>query len=186
MRTLDDVQLAGKRVLARVDLNVPLAAGRVTDTTRIDLVVPTLREILAKGGTVILPSHFGRPQGRDPNASLRPVGTAVTAALGRRVAAVVSTLTDLLRSNCDGDHHAVLTPAAVRAALRKVHEKWRSTAPEGSRHLGEERSSSGACDRVPWRGVADDGPARRSSPVCVSTDQPNMTPWLGCLSFGRW
>ncbi len=86
LRTLDDVDVTGKRVLVRVDLNVPLEGGTVRDATRIDRAEPTLREILARGGTVILLSHFGRPKGREPEASLRPVGAAVAAALGQAVA----------------------------------------------------------------------------------------------------
>ena len=61
-KTLDQAQLSGQRVLVRVDLNVPLAAGRVTDATRIERILPTLREISSKGGKVILLAHFGRPK----------------------------------------------------------------------------------------------------------------------------
>ena len=64
-RTLDDVDVKGKRVLLRVDLNVPTENGRVTDTTRLERVAPTITEISAKGGKVILLAHFGRPKGRD-------------------------------------------------------------------------------------------------------------------------
>ncbi len=65
-RTLDDVDVKGKRVLLRVDLNVPMEGGRVTDTTRLERVAPTITEISGKGGKVILLAHFGRPKGRDP------------------------------------------------------------------------------------------------------------------------
>ena len=64
-RTLDDVDVKGKRVLLRVDLNVPMENGRVTDATRIERVAPTITEISDKGGKVILLAHFGRPKGRD-------------------------------------------------------------------------------------------------------------------------
>ncbi|OZA08565.1 MAG: phosphoglycerate kinase, partial [Rhodobacterales bacterium 17-64-5] len=53
-KTLDDVELAGKTVLVRVDINVPMEGGRVTDTTRIDKIKPTVEDILAKGGRVVL------------------------------------------------------------------------------------------------------------------------------------
>ena len=73
-RTLDDVTLSGKRVLCRVDLNVPISDGKVTDATRIERVVPTLREIMNKGGALIVLAHFDRPKGKVvPEMSLRPV-----------------------------------------------------------------------------------------------------------------
>src|SRR3979411_1733165 len=76
-RTLDDVDLKGKRVLLRVDLNVPTDNGRVTDATRLERVAPTIAEISAKGGKVILLAHFGRPKGRDAKESLKPVAAAL-------------------------------------------------------------------------------------------------------------
>jgi phosphoglycerate kinase len=85
-RTLDQADVAGKRVLLRVDLNVPTENGRVTDATRIERVVPTIVEIADKGGKVILLSHFGRPKGPDPAQSLRPVAEAVARIVGRPVA----------------------------------------------------------------------------------------------------
>ena len=85
-RTLDDVNLSGKRVLCRVDLNVPIADGKVTDATRIERVVPTLREIMNKGGALIVLAHFDRPKGKVvPEMSLRPVAAALEQHLGRPV-----------------------------------------------------------------------------------------------------
>ncbi len=85
-KTLDDMDLAGKRVLTRVDINVPVDNGRVTDTTRIDRIVPTIETILAKGGSPVLLAHFGRPKGKPvPEMSLRQVLPALEAALGRGV-----------------------------------------------------------------------------------------------------
>jgi len=87
VRTLDDAgPLAGKRVLVRVDLNVPMDDGRITDATRIERVLPTIREIAGQGGKVILLAHFGRPKGRDPKESLRPVAAALSDHLGKPVA----------------------------------------------------------------------------------------------------
>lgn len=64
-KTLDDLdQIAGKRALVRVDLNVPMDGNRVTDTTRIDRILPTLRELSKKGTKTILLAHFGRPKGK--------------------------------------------------------------------------------------------------------------------------
>ncbi|MEM9049155.1 MAG: phosphoglycerate kinase [Pseudomonadota bacterium] len=85
-KTLDDIDLAGKRVLLRVDLNVPVENGRVTDATRIERILPSLRDILAKGGGPVLLSHFGRPKGRVvPAMSLRQILPALEGALGRAV-----------------------------------------------------------------------------------------------------
>src|SRR5580658_6081346 len=86
-RTLDDADVAGKRVLLRVDLNVPTENGRVTDKTRIERVAETMKEIADKGGKVVLLAHFGRPKGGpDAANSLRPVAAAVSELLGRPVA----------------------------------------------------------------------------------------------------
>jgi phosphoglycerate kinase len=85
-RTLDDAELSGKRVLVRVDLNVPMENGKVTDTTRIDRILPNIREIAEKGGKVILLSHLGRPKGHDPKFSLGPVAAELERELGQKVA----------------------------------------------------------------------------------------------------
>jgi phosphoglycerate kinase len=85
-RTLDDVDVKGKRVQLRVDLNVPMEDGRVTDPTRLVRVAPTITEISDKGGKVILLAHFDRPKGRDLNYSLKPVAAALAEVIGRPVA----------------------------------------------------------------------------------------------------
>jgi phosphoglycerate kinase len=84
-RTLDHVDVKGKRVLVRVDLNVPLENGVVTDATRIERVAPAITEIADKGGKVILLSHFGRPKGRDTKNSLKPVAAEVARIVTRPV-----------------------------------------------------------------------------------------------------
>jgi phosphoglycerate kinase len=85
-RTLDDADLRSRRVLLRVDLNVPTENGRVTDATRIARQAPTIVEIADKGGKAILLSHFGRPKGADPSQSLRPVAAEVARVIDRPVA----------------------------------------------------------------------------------------------------
>jgi phosphoglycerate kinase len=85
-KTIDDMDMDGKVVLVRVDLNVPVEGGVVTDTTRIDKIAPTVRDILAKGGKPVLMAHFGRPKGAPvPEMSLRIVVPALERALGRPV-----------------------------------------------------------------------------------------------------
>ncbi|MDF0600917.1 phosphoglycerate kinase [Psychromarinibacter sp. C21-152] len=82
-KTLDDMELDGKVVLTRVDINVPVEDGRVTDTTRIDRIVPTVKATLDKGGKPVLMAHFGRPKGQKvPEMSLSQVVPALEAALG--------------------------------------------------------------------------------------------------------
>jgi len=83
LRTLDEAELDNKRVLVRVDFNVPIEDGKVADATRIERSIPTVREIAERGGKVILLSHFGRPNGPDSKNSLRPLVPAIAAALGR-------------------------------------------------------------------------------------------------------
>ena len=86
-RTIDDLDVAGKRVLVRADLNVPMKGGKVTNTTRIDRTVPTLLELADKGAKVIVMSHLGRPKGqKNPEFSLKPVADALADATGRPVA----------------------------------------------------------------------------------------------------
>ena len=86
LRTLDDLDVAGKRVVLRADLNVPVEDGKVGDRTRIERIVPTLRELLDQGAAIVVISHFGRPKGRViREMSLQPVAPALAEALGRKV-----------------------------------------------------------------------------------------------------
>lgn len=88
-RTLDALNPAGRRVLLRADLNVPVHAGRITDFTRIERLCPTIRELASKGARVIVCSHFDRPRGkRTPEMSLAPVAAALSKVLGREIAFV--------------------------------------------------------------------------------------------------
>ena len=103
-KTLDDLDLSGKRVLVRVDVNVPVSNGKVTDDTRIRAILPTVKDILAAGGKPILLAHFGRPKGQVvPEMSLAVVRPALEAAIGAPVA---------FASDCVGE-----TAAAAVAAL---------------------------------------------------------------------
>ncbi len=101
-RTIDQLEVTGRRVLVRVDLNVPMSDGRVTDATRITRLRPTLAELIAAGARVILLSHYGRPTGKaTPEMSLAPLVGPLTAVLGGRPVAFAP--------DCIG-------PAAERAA----------------------------------------------------------------------
>ncbi|MEN6298763.1 MAG: phosphoglycerate kinase, partial [Anaerolineaceae bacterium] len=88
-KTIADIDLQDKRVLARVDFNVPIKEGKVTDDTRIRAAIPTIKYILDKGASLILCSHLGRPkEGPDPQFSMKPVAEHLSQLLGKPVAFV--------------------------------------------------------------------------------------------------
>ena len=123
-RTLDQLDPKGKRVLVRVDLNVPMENGEVTDATRIDRVLPTIADLADKGAKVILLAHFGRPKnGPDVENSLRPVAAAVSGRLGRPVA---------FAEDCIGDKAA--------AAVAKMKDGDVLLLENTRFHKGEEKN----------------------------------------------
>jgi phosphoglycerate kinase len=122
-RTLDGVDVKGKRVLVRVDFNVPVENGKVADATRIERAAPTILEIADRGGKAILLSHFGRPKGRDRKDSLKPLVPAIAQALGRPVA---------FAEDCIGEK-ALAAVNAMRAGDVLCLENTRF-------HKGEERN----------------------------------------------
>jgi phosphoglycerate kinase len=86
LKTTDGIDVAGKRVLVRADLNVPIKNGKVTDATRLERVMPGLKALSDRGAKVIVISHFGRPKGVEPDLSLRPIADALGGLLGRHIA----------------------------------------------------------------------------------------------------
>ena len=86
-RTIDGLAVAGKRVLLRADLNVPVHDGKITDLTRIERLSPTIRELIGKGAKVVVCSHFDRPKGkRVPSMSLKPLVEPLSKLIGAPVA----------------------------------------------------------------------------------------------------
>jgi len=86
-KTIRDIDVSGKRVLVRVDYNVPIKDGKVGDDTRIRAAMPTLNYLLDHGAAVILCSHLGRPKGGpDPKFSLKPVAEHLSSLVGKPVA----------------------------------------------------------------------------------------------------
>ncbi len=107
-KTLDDIDFAGKRALVRVDINVPVEDGVVTDTTRIERIIPTVDDIQAKGGKVILMAHFGRPKGKVvPEMSLEVIAPVVADVLGLPVTWVNSDYADAVAA-MEGDEVLLL------------------------------------------------------------------------------
>src|SRR5439155_380578 len=103
--SIRDLDLKGKRVFVRVDFNVPIKDGKITDDTRIRASAPTITLALERGATVVVASHFGRPKGKpNPQMSLRPVADRLADLLGKPVTFV---------SDCIGDE--------VTATVKKVH-----------------------------------------------------------------
>ena len=163
-RTLDDVDVKGKRVLLRVDLNVPMENGRVTDATRLERVAPTITEISDKGGKVILLAHFGRPKGRDPKESLKPVAEALSKVIKKPVAfaddCIGEAAAKAVAAMKDGDILCWKTPASTRAKRRTIRpssRSWpssatsRSTTPSRPRTapMPRPRASATSCRPMP-------------------------------------
>src|SRR3954463_6508652 len=131
-RTLDDVDVRSKRVLVRVDLNLPTENGRVTDATRLDRILPTIREIADKGGKVILLAHFGRPKvGPDEANSLKPIALVVTQHLGKPVA---------FASDCIGE--------LAKAAIAKMRDGDVLLLENTRFHKGEEKNDPAFVDAL--------------------------------------
>ena len=101
MRTIDDLDVFGKRVFVRADLNVPLDGERITDDGRIRAALPTITKLRERGARVIVAAHLGRPKGApDPRYSLRPVATRLGELLGTEVAFAADTAGDSARQTC--------------------------------------------------------------------------------------
>jgi phosphoglycerate kinase len=103
MKTVDDLEVSGKRVLVRADLNVPLGGNRITDDGKIRASLPTLNALLERGAAVVVCSHLGRPAGApDPAYTLAPVGRRLAELLGRQVLLAADTVGPSARAAVDG------------------------------------------------------------------------------------
>src|SRR5437016_6396561 len=134
-RTLDELDVANKRVLLRADLNVPVKDGGVTDATRIERLAPTIETLIARGAQSAVMSHFGRPKdGPDPAFSLRPLIAPLETAIGGRKVAFAT--------DCIGEEAkrvvAALRPGEV-ALLENLrfHKGEEANSPEFARALAE-------------------------------------------------
>src|SRR5271155_74625 len=134
-RSLDDIDVRGKRVLLRADLNVPIKNGVVTDMTRIERLAPTIEALIGRGAQMIVMSHFGRPEGkRDPALSLRPLVASLGRAIGGRDV--------VFAEDCIGDEAkrvvSALRPGQV-ALLENLrfHKEEEANSPDFARALAE-------------------------------------------------
>ena len=136
-KTLDDLtDIAGKRILVRVDLNVPVSDGKVTDATRIERVAPTITELSKKGAKVILLAHFGRPKGEPvADMSLSQIVMAVNQVLGQKI---------LFASDCIGPE-AEDAVASMKNGDVLLLENTRF-------HTGEEKNDSGFTEELAKNG----------------------------------
>ena len=133
-RTLDDIQLAGRTALVRVDFNVPMDGGKVTDATRITRALPTIRRLLDGGAKVVLLSHFGRPKGeRKPEMSLSPLVPELQAALGEGVPVTFA-------EDCIGEE--------AEAAVRALPAGGVLLLENLRFHAGEEKNDPGFADQL--------------------------------------
>jgi phosphoglycerate kinase len=133
-KTLQDLELGGKRVLLRADLNVPVEDGKVTDATRIERIVPTIREITKRDGKAILISHFGRPKGKvDKAYSLEQVVPAVAEAVGQAVGFVDTDWVDVERAQ------RAIDSAPAGSVLVLENTRF---------HKGEEENDKGLAERM--------------------------------------
>jgi phosphoglycerate kinase len=138
LRTLEDLEVAGRKVLVRLDLNVPMQDGEVADATRIQRSVPTVKELLDKNAKVAILSHFGRPKGRrEPSMSLQPLCGPLGAALGRPVAFAEDCIGEVARRAVDA-----LRPGDV-ALLENLRF-----------HPGEEKNDPAFADQLAALGEA--------------------------------
>lgn len=137
-KTLDDFDLSGKTVLVRADLNVPVENGKVTDATRIERIVQTLRDVTKVGGKAVLLSHFGRPKGGpDPKMSLRQVIPAIEAATGHDVGFVDTDWTDV------GSAKAAIDAAAPGSILVLENTRFHPGEEENDEALAKRMASLG-------------------------------------------
>ncbi len=98
-KSIDDTDVAGKTVMMRVDFNVPMDQGAITDDRRIEMALPSIRSVIDRGGKLVLISHLGRPQGQpNPEFSLQPTATRLSELLGQPVAFAADTLSDDTRA----------------------------------------------------------------------------------------
>src|SRR6202050_2968728 len=130
--SIRDLEMSGKRVFIRVDFNVPLEAGRVSDDTRIRETLPTLRLAIERGARLVLASHLGRPKGKvDPNYSLAPVAIRLAEMLGKPVAFA----SDCVGADAEAKSKALRNGEVLLLENVRYHAEEEANDPEFARQL---------------------------------------------------
>ena len=141
--SIRDLNMGGKRVFVRVDFNVPLEGGRVTDDTRIRETLPTLQFARERGARLVLASHLGRPKGKpDPNYSLRPVGAGLAELLG----AAVDFATDCVGAEPESKSHALANGGVLLLENVRYHAEEEANDEKFSRQLAALCDGLFVCD----------------------------------------
>jgi phosphoglycerate kinase len=135
--SIRDLDLSGKRVFIRVDFNVPLDGGKVSDDTRIRATLPTLKLAIERGGRLVLASHLGRPKGKpDPKYSLKPVAARLQELLGKNVAFAA----DCIGAEAESKSKALKNGGALLLENVRYHAEEEKNDPEFAKQL------AGLCD----------------------------------------
>ena len=181
MKTIDDLDVAGKRVLVRADLNVPLDGTRITDDGRIRASVPTLKALLERGAKVIVTAHLGRPKGVDPEAdakySLAPVAVRLGELLGKPVAFATDTVGESAHATVD----------ALRDGEIALLENVRFNSAETSKDAVERGRFADELAKFADLFVSDGFGAvhrRHASVYDVAEDLPNAAGYLISTELG--
>ena len=141
--SIRDLEMSGKRVFIRVDFNVPLEAGSVSDDTRIRETLPTLRLAIERGARLVLASHLGRPKGKvDPKYSLAPVAARLAEMLGKPVAFA----TDCVGAEAEAKSKALRNGEVLLLENVRYHAEEEANDPEFARQLGALSDQLFVCD----------------------------------------
>jgi phosphoglycerate kinase len=172
LKTTQGLDVNGKRVLIRADLNVPVRDGEVTDATRLERLLPGLKDLANRGAKVIVISHFGRPKGRpDPQFSLRPVADKLSKIIGRPV---------VFAPDCIGQV-AEKVVGSLRPGDIAVLENLRF-------HPGEEKNDAGFAQALAKLGeiFVGDGISCRPTPAHSSWKKWPRCAACSTIRSGRW
>ena len=131
-KSVDDINVKGKRVLCRCDFNVPLDGKNITDETRLVAALPTIKKVISDGGKVILCSHLGKPKGPDAAFSLEPVAERLSALLGQEVKFAAD-------DTVVGENAKAAVAAGADGLMIEVHNNPEAALCDGAQSLKPEK-----------------------------------------------